>query len=158
MNKPVAAPETVRLPMEALSPLLLDCLAQGQEVVLPVTGNSMTPFLRHGQDQVVLAACDATALRRGDVPLYRRESGQYVLHRIVRRVEKPHLTYIMLGDAQWIEEPGIAPEQVLACAVGFVRDGKRYSCRSLRYRLRVGLWQLLRPCRRWLMAVWRRIG
>lgn len=156
MNKQ-SAPETVCLPLTELSPMLLACLSAGQEVVLPVTGNSMAPFLRHGRDQVVLAACDAASLRLGDVPLYRRENGRYVLHRIVARQETGDgVRYTLLGDAQCVEEPGILPEQVLACAVGFIRKGKICRCDTRRYRARVRLWQSLRPVRRWLMAVYRR--
>ncbi|MBR5524785.1 MAG: S24/S26 family peptidase, partial [Clostridia bacterium] len=73
------------VPMVELSPLLMECISQGQEVILTVTGDSMCPFLRHKRDQVVLAAADPTALQPGDVPLYRRPGGQHVLHRIVER-------------------------------------------------------------------------
>ena len=37
----------VEVSLTELSPLMLECLAQGQEVLLTVTGNSMSPFLRH---------------------------------------------------------------------------------------------------------------
>ncbi|MBQ8682936.1 MAG: S24/S26 family peptidase [Clostridia bacterium] len=157
MNKREGAPGAVQLPMAQLSPLLLACLAEGQEVVLAVTGNSMAPFLRHGRDQVVLAACDGAVLGFGDVPLYRRDNGQYVLHRVVKRRQTAgSVRYTLLGDAQWEMEPEVTPEQVVACAVGFIRNGKRYSCTSPWYRARVRVWQWLLPVRRWLIAVYRR--
>ena len=67
-----------------LMPIIEDAFSQGLSVTLPITGNSMRPLFRHKRDSVVLSACDPYSLKRGDVPLYQRENGQYVLHRIVR--------------------------------------------------------------------------
>ena len=143
--------------MAELSPLLLDSLACGQEVILPITGTSMTPFLCPDRDCVVLRSVDPASLRVGDVALYRRLDGQYVLHRMVCRVEQPTLTYTMLGDAQWRKEYGVSPACVLAVATAFECKGKRLACDALTYRCRVTVWQWLRPVRRLLMAAWRRI-
>ena len=85
MNNRAIDTREVEIPLKELSPLMIECLTQGQEVLLTITGNSMSPFLRHKRDQVVLTACDPTALEAGEVPLYRRDNGQYVLHRIVER-------------------------------------------------------------------------
>lgn len=140
----------VGLPLDQLGPILSDCLAQGQEVVLTITGNSMSPFLRNKKDQVVLTACDPTALQPGDVPLYRRRNGKLILHRIVERDDGvtrtrwgkgetltsqcDSLQYTMLGDAQWQEEPHIAPDQILGVATAFISRGKRWECDSDAYR------------------------
>lgn len=140
----------VGVPLDQLAPIMTECMEQGQEVVLTITGNSMSPFLRNKKDQVVLTACDPTALQPGDVPLYRRRSGKYVLHRIVERddgvrrtrygVDEPlpprcdSLRFTMLGDAQWQEEPGIAPDQIVAVATAFISRGKRWECDSDAYR------------------------
>lgn len=147
----------MELPMAELSPLLLDSLSRGQEVVLPVTGVSMTPFLHPGRDAVVLQQTDPTALQPGDVALFRRDNGQYVLHRVWRRVQQPTLTYTMLGDAQWAGEPGVRPEQILAIAAAFIMKEQRVSCTDPAYRRRVAVWQRLLPLRRILLAVWRRL-
>ena len=159
----------VEIPLKELSPLMTECLAQGQEVLLTVTGNSMSPFLRHKRDQVVLTACDPATLSVGDVPLIRRDNGQYVLHRIVERDDGTtrtrygcgralssagtSLQYTLLGDAQWVEEPHVRPDQVVACATAFIRRGKRWECQAPAYRRnRLGWHRLLwaRPVMIWL--------
>ncbi len=157
-------PHLIGLSVDQLGPMLSDCIAQGQEVVLTITGHSMSPFLRNKKDQVVLTACDPTALQPGDVPLYRRRNGKLILHRIVERddgvsctrwgkteVFPSHcdsLQYTMLGDAQWQEEPQIAPDQIIAVAKAFIRRGKRWECDSDVYRnnrLRWHRWLWMRP-------------
>ena len=122
-----------------LSPLMSALLDEGKEIRFTVTGNSMGPFLRHKRDQAVLVKpADPTSLQVGDVPLYRRDNGQLVLHRIVERddgqkrylygerdplpsmhVDGP-LTYTMLGDAQTVSEPNVRPEQIMAVATAFM--------------------------------------
>lgn len=159
-------PQTLQVSIEELSPLMIECLDEGKEVLLTVTGNSMCPFLRHKRDQVVLAKpADPTMLQPGDVPLYRRKSGQLVLHRIVERDDGKKrriygekdsfpsmhssnpLTYTMLGDAQTESEPNIRPEQIVAVATAFVRKGKRWECCSTAYRRRSLRWHKLLPVR-----------
>lgn len=165
---------SMHVSQEALSPLLQDCLDQGQEVMLTVTGNSMCPFLRHQRDQAVLVKpSDPTTLQPGDVLLYRRDNGQLVLHRIVERDDgrkrriygdrEPYpsmhssspLTYTMLGDAQTDREPNVRPEQILALAEAFIRKGRRWDCRSTTYRRRCLRWHRLLPVRTFLVWLWR---
>ena len=64
---------------------------------LPVTGSSMLPFLVPGRDSVLLAR-PGRRLRRGDMVLYRREGGGYVLHRIVACQRDG--AFAMAGDAR----------------------------------------------------------
>ncbi len=143
--------QELRLSAAELSPLMQACLDDGGEIMLTVTGNSMAPFLRHERDTVVLVKpADATALQVGDVPLYRRQSGRLVLHRIVARQEQPVL-YTMCGDAQTQREDGISPAQVMAVACAFVRKGKRYACTDVAYRRYVARWSFWRGLRRPLL-------
>lgn len=161
--------DVMRVPLAELSPVMQACMEQGQEVVLTITGNSMRPFLRHGKDQVVLVKADPADLMPGDVPLYRRRDGHFVLHRIVARDDGQQrlvlggkeplptaggsLRYTMLGDAQTTLEPGIAPDQILARAAAFLVRGKRIECDSAAYRRRTLRWHRMmrcRPCLVWL--------
>ena len=163
----------VEVPLRDLSPLVLECLAQGQEIILTVTGNSMSPFLRHQRDQVVLTPCDPTALQPGMIPFYRRENGQYVMHRIVERDDGKQavrfgckavypsagngLQYTMMGDAQSYIEPGIRPEQIVARATAFIRMGKRVECDSSSYLRHRRLWHRLLPLRKTFVWLDRRL-
>ena len=104
-----------RLPPEELMEQLLGLLDELEAVPLVISGNSMVPFLVHDRDTVYLTAA-AENPKRGDMLLYRRDNGAYVLHRVLR-VENQ--CYTMVGDAQTIPEPGIRRDQILAkvCAV-----------------------------------------
>ena len=104
------------LPPEELIPSLVELLEVSDSVPLVISGSSMVPFLVHHRDTVYLSKV-RQPLQPGDMILYRRDNGQYVLHRIYRTESG---TYTLVGDAQTQLEYGIAPEQVLA-AVSAVR-------------------------------------
>lgn len=89
---------------------------------LAVTGSSMAPFLVSGRDSVLLTRPPET-LRRGDIALYRRESGAYVLHRVHHRERDG--SYAMLGDAQQTIEHGVRRAQIIAVVQSAKRKGKR---------------------------------
>lgn len=111
------------LPPEVLLESYRDILREEAKVdALPlvVTGTSMTPFLIPRRDTVFLSRVDRP-LRRGDVVLYRRNSGSYVLHRIYR-ISPQGMT--MIGDGQTALEPGIRQEQVIARMTRVIRKGK----------------------------------
>ena len=112
------------LPPEVLLEEYRRILAEEPEVAalpLVVSGRSMTPFLIDGRDTVYLSRLERPA-RRGDILLYQRSGGQYVLHR-VWKVEKDG-TFTMVGDAQTELEPGIREEQIIAVVTLVLRKGK----------------------------------
>ena len=164
MNKQKSPMGMVTMPLKEMYPVIQERLEQGQEVVLTITGNSMSPYLRHHRDQVVLVAADPTALQPGDVPLILRDDGHFVLHRIIERVDgtvrtrwgcrqeslaaASDLRYTLLGDAQWAIEPDVRPDQILAVATAFIRKGRRIECASSAYTRNRLLWHRLLPIRR----------
>ena len=87
---------------------------------LRVTGSSMVPFLVPERDSVLLTK-PAERLRRGDIALYRRDSGALVLHRVCRCRNG---LYTMCGDAQTETEPCIRHDQVRAVVCAAVRKGR----------------------------------
>ena len=70
---------------------------------LLISGNSMAPFLIHQRDTVYLSRLQKP-LKKGDVVLYLRDNGSYVLHRIVQINNDQ---YSMIGDGQFHIEKGI---------------------------------------------------
>lgn len=117
--------------IDELMPLIQEQIARGHEVKLSPTGVSMLPMLRQGVDCVILSKAPKT-LRKYDIPLYRRENGQYVLHRVVR-VKKN--TYTCIGDNQFVYEKGISHEQVIAVVTAFTKGEKLCSVHAFSYRL-----------------------
>jgi len=142
------------IPMEELVKILALQLENGGRARLVVTGNSMYPMLRHRRDAVWLVPMTRQPQKR-DLILYQRESGQYVLHRIVTRVRNGE--FCCSGDNQWELEP-MTSGQIIALVDGFQRNGKAYTGKEMSYRLYVFLWVALMPVRRPLLALRRRIG
>ena len=137
--------KSVSLSMKEISPVITQCIENGSEVILTVTGNSMLPFLRDRRDQVVLVKADPNVLKINDVPLYVRRNGKYVLHRIA---DVNGGAYTMLGDAQVTPEPGIEPDQIVAVAKAFIRKNVRIECNSAEYKRYVAFWNAMLPLRR----------
>ena len=135
-----------------LMPLIEDSFRQGLTVTLTVTGRSMRPLFFHKRDRVILSACDPYSLKRGDVPLYRRDNGQYVLHRIVSVYDD---TYTLTGDAQWQLETDLPKDHVLAVMTGFIRKGKTVDCHHFGYRAYTALWMWLLPLRPFIARIFR---
>lgn len=127
--------------MEQLLPLFEEALSQGKSVRFFPRGVSMKPMLRQGRDCVVLAPLPDT-LRKYDLPLYRREDGKFILHRIVA-VKGDH--YVCCGDNQWELESPVYPQQLIAVVSAFTRDGREISVDAFGYRLYCRLWCALKP-------------
>lgn len=125
-------------------------LEGGGSVPLTVTGNSMLPFLKDKRDTVWLRETDKP--KRGQILLFRRQDGSFILHRL-RRIRRDG-TLVMNGDAQsWCEI--ISPDQVLACVTAFSRPGKKtVSADGFPVRLRDLLWYPTRPIRPFLFRTY----
>lgn len=137
-----------RLPQAEFFALLEESLRAGGEVSFTPSGDSMWPMLASGRDTVFLQR-PAGPLRKYDLPLYRRENGQYILHRVVGKNAQG---YILRGDHQCEKEYGIRDEQILGIVTSFLRKGKRFTTDDWRYRLYCRLWARdgtvwLRRCR-----------
>lgn len=133
--------------LDDLMPLIRERLAAGESVRFSPHGISMLPMLRDGQDQVVLSPLPEK-LKKYDLPLYQRENGKYVLHRIVRVVEN----YTCMGDNQFVPEPDIRHDQMIAVVTAFYRGENYHSVTQWYYWLYCRLWYGSRGLRRF----WRR--
>lgn len=125
-------------------------LAEGRSnIPIPIAGGSMVPFLHNG-DTAFLALPDSP-LKRGDIVLYQRSSGRYILHRI-KKVRKDG-SLVMLGDAQQDQELLLSQSQVRARVISVVHEGKPCAPGSFRWWLYAHVWLRLRPVRHLLMAL-----
>ena len=113
-------------------------------LIYTTTGMSMRPFLRSGQDLMVIEAKKEGRCRVRDVVLYRRTSGKYVLHRIMA-VRKDD--YVLCGDNCWQLEPGIREDQILGTLTAVIRNGQRTEVSESSYRAKVFVWWLMYPVR-----------
>lgn len=133
-------------------PVILEVLQSGGEFRLYPKGSSMLPTLREGKDSVLLTA--PVELARFDMCLYRRRSGQLVLHRLM---SDPKGELIFCGDNQLTMERGITRDDVLAVVRGFYRREKRVDVTARTYRLYVRLYCLM-PLRRAYLFCRRALG
>ncbi len=110
---------------------------------LIISGNSMSPFLVHGRDTIYLSRL-SRPVKKGDVLLYQRDNGTYVLHRVYKVKNN---SFTMVGDAQIELEPGIRPEQVIAIMSSAERKGKRQAPGSFWWEFFEKIWIRMVPFR-----------
>ena len=121
-------------------------LREGREAVITPTGNSMLPFIRGGVDRVVLRRTDDVTV--GDIVLV-HTGGRYILHRLIAR-DGDALTLMGDGNLQGTESCTTAD------VVGTVTAVIRPSGRELTPG-KGRLWRILKPLRRYLLAIYRRL-
>ena len=124
-----------------------EILARDGRLVYTNVGDSMEPLIRQGRDLLVIERRRGR-LRKYDVPLYRRDSGQYVLHRVLRVREDD---YVLCGDNRWSREYGVTDKQILGVLTAVIRDGTELAVTDRRYRLYVHLWCDLFPLRAFIL-------
>ncbi len=106
------------------------------KLVYTNVGDSMLPLIRQGRDVLVISKAEGR-LKKYDVPLYRRDSGQYVLHRILKVREND---YVICGDNRWNKEFGITDRHIIGVLTSVIRNGKEISTDNKKYRIYVHLW------------------
>ncbi len=117
--------------------LIEEVLNNEGEIVLTVMGNSMFPMLRNKKDSVCIVKVKDKVLKKYDIPLFVRDDGKYILHRVVGIKSDG---YVVLGDNQYTKEYSVKHSQVIGVVKGFWRDGKYISCDDIFYNVYVRLW------------------
>jgi len=107
------------------------------KLIYPNVGDSMEPLIRQGRDLMVISRKPEGRLKAYDVPLYKRENGQYVLHRILK-VRKED--YVICGDNRWQREYGITDKHIIGVLTAVIRDGRQIPVTDGKYRFYVHLW------------------
>ena len=113
-----------------------EILRRDGRLVYTSVGDSMQPFIHSGKDLLIIEKPQGR-LKKYDVPLYRRDSGQYVIHRILKVREHD---YVICGDNRWTRETGITDRHILGVLTAIVRDGRTISVQDRDYLRKVHLW------------------
>lgn len=124
-----------------------------QSVTFVVRGYSMRPFVEHERDKVVLTPPRTPKI--GDVVLAEVAEKTYALHRVIK-IEGD--IYTMQGDGNptgMIET--FTEKKIVGVAEAFIRKGKLVPLTSRKWRVYSTLWRWLKPLRRILLAIYRRV-
>lgn len=124
-----------------------DVIERDGRLVYTNVGDSMHPLIRQDRDILIIEKPNGR-LKKYDVPLYKRDNGQYVLHRVLK-VRKDD--YVICGDNRYSKEYGITDRHIIGVLTAVVRDGKEMPITDLWYRLYVHLWCDLFPLRAFIL-------
>lgn len=125
-------------------------LAHGKKVKLRARGDSMRPFIRGGEDILVISP--VAGLQRGDIILAKISGNRYVVHRIIS-IKSGRI--VMMGDGNLYSREECGISDVYGIVGSVVRCGKEHSLISYRARIYADMWRMILPLRR-LYALIRR--
>ena len=128
-------------------------LEETESVPLIISGNSMLPFLVHGRDTVFLSKVK-NPLKKGDIVLYRRLNGAYILHRILKAENG---SFVMIGDAQPVKETGIKEEQIIAMVKTVKRKGKILTEKHFTWFFYKKIWLNIIPLRALIIKIYSKL-
>lgn len=112
-------------------------LREGRIVQVPV-GRSMWPMLKNRRDMLVIEKI-TFPIKVHDVVLYKRDSGKYVLHRVVKI--KPD-GYVIRGDNCTRNEYDITERHMLGVLRGFYKGERYIDCeKHMGYKAYVLFWR-----------------
>lgn len=111
-------------------------LEKNGKLIYTNKGDSMMPLIKQDRDLLVIEPVHGR-LKKYDVPLYKRDNGKYVLHRILK-VRKDD--YVICGDNRWVMEYGISDRHIIGVLTAVVRNGKKIFTTDFTYRVYVHLW------------------
>ena len=125
-----------------------DVIAEQGKLVYTHVGDSMYPTIMP-HDLLVIEAV-TRPLKKYDIPLYKRDNGQYVLHRIIsdRGGE-----WVICGDNRRNREYGITERNVIGVLTTIIRDGRELSV----YAPKFWIFARLLPLRRLMLGVRNRL-
>ena len=136
--------EIKKIKSAEMFPVIKEILEGGGSAWITVTGMSMYPFLREDEDCVELSSTSIDTIKRGDIVLIQRITGEYILHRVLRREKE---SFYIIGDAQqWVEGP-LMPEQLIAVVTAVKRNKLQFTCQNKFWKLLVKIWINMIPLR-----------
>ena len=132
---------------------VLKLVNEGREVFFTPQGNSMLPFIIGGVERVGLT--QPKHICRGRVVLAYLPDNRYVIHRIVG-IHGNDITLMGDGNLKYCEY--CTRDDIKAEVSHLItKIGKTKDFNTFPRRLAALVWRILRPVRRWLLAVYRRL-
>ncbi len=140
----------------------ISLLKKGRSVTIPVHGYSMMPFIRNLRDSVTLEGAESGTpeglprkkVKTGDIVLFRFRD-RYLMHRILQI--RNGIAEIQ-GDGVVCSKEHCSLDEIYGIVTCILKDGKKkidpYSYIS---GLKLALWNLFSPLRRYLLAIMRRL-
>lgn len=143
----------IQFPNAQLLPEIVKLLDEGHTITLQLKGFSMRPFLEDKRDKALLAK--RKEYHTGEPVLAEITPCHYVLHRIIK-IEGEDVT--LKGDGNLTTE-SCKMKDIKAVAIGFYRKGHQTLDRidGRKWRIYSSVWTALSPCRRYLLAFYRKI-
>ena len=127
-----------------------EIIARDGRLIYTNRGDSMMPLIKQDRDLLVIKRKPKRRLKKYDVPLYKRDNGQYVLHRIL---EVRKHDYVICGDNRWNKEYGITDRHIIGVLTAVIRNGKEIKVTDFKYKVYVHLWCDLFPVRAFIVHV-----
>lgn len=132
---------------------LKEMIEQNVDVSIVISGNSMSPFLVNQRDVIYLSKINRK-LKKGDLVLYQRLSGQYVVHRIVK-VKKSG--YYLAGDNQIAIEGPILDKQIFGLVTKVKRKGKWIEAGNFWWEFFEHVWIWVLPWRMIILKIYKKV-
>lgn len=132
----------------------LRLVGEGRDVIFPVKGTSMLPFIIGGKESAVFSP--VKKIKKGRVVLAYTSGGNYVVHRIIK-IKDNDITLMGDGNLKGCEYCKLSD---IKAEVNYVigQNGKK-RCLNTFWRLAAAFfWRILRPVRRYLLAIYRRLS
>ena len=108
--------------MDSMIPLIKEKLNEDGKVIFTPKGTSMLPTIVGEVDTVSLVK-PKFPLAKYSIPLYRRDDGSFVLHRVIGRKNG---CYVMRGDNQFAKEKGIREDQIVGVVQSYTHNGEGF--------------------------------
>ena len=130
--------------------VLQELTEEGRTVSLLISGNSMLPFLVHERDYIFFRKPE-NGLKKGDMVFFRRDTGEYVMHRICKVKDDQ---YFIVGDAQNVIEGPVRRDQIFAKIIRVERKGRQIGPGNFWWEFFEHIWINLIPFRRMLVRIY----
>lgn len=116
-------------------------------IVTKPKGTSMFPLIRSNNDDIYIVKPHKPP-GLYDIPVYKRESGEYVMHRILGKDDRG---YICCGDNQWTPEYGVTEDRIVGVLSQWWHKNRKHTTNDRGYRRYVKFWCCSLKLRRYML-------